>query len=278
MDLSSKELLNKLQNMGEYKFEELIADLWEKFGWNTKVTSGSHDRGVDVVAERKWPVYQKHLIQVKRYSSNNTVGSQDIQQYSSLKQQKNRVDSVIIVTTSDFSKPAKEVADNLNVKTMNKDRLVNIIEKLDFDKSLNDHLRDQNSINNVQKISSSIQRSEEKSSFTQYVEVNKSNIGNENYLVFYPELFGNYNVLMFCDSISDVNYQLAKKKIKKITYKDEDIRVLLENNNRIYIYEKTNYILDKAGIKTLINKFLEGVFSVSIQDVNLAHKEYSGKF
>jgi hypothetical protein len=140
MDLANEELLRKLQNIGEYKFEEFIADLWEEQGWNTSVTSGSNDNGVDIIAEKDIPFFQKQLIQAKRYSSDTKVGSPDIQQYSSLKHQIDDVDSVIVVTTGNFTSQAQDVAGNLNVKTIDGNELISIINKLEVDGVVSKHI------------------------------------------------------------------------------------------------------------------------------------------
>ena len=116
MNLSREELLSQLRQMDEYEFEELVADIWEQRGWETTVTTASNDRGIDVIAKRKNPFAQKYVIQAKRYKQGNTVGSPDIQQYSSLQQQESNVDSVIVVTTSSFTAEAKKIGNKLNVK------------------------------------------------------------------------------------------------------------------------------------------------------------------
>jgi hypothetical protein len=36
----------------EDAFEELIADLWEDMGYNTRVTASTNDDGADVIAEQ----------------------------------------------------------------------------------------------------------------------------------------------------------------------------------------------------------------------------------
>lgn len=131
MNLSREELLSQLRGMDEYKFEKLVADIWEQRGWETTVTTGSGDRGMDIIAKKNSPFKQKHVIQAKRYSEGNKVGSPDIQQYSSLQQQEPNVDSVIIVTTSSFSIQAKEIADDLNVKLINGQELSQIITNND---------------------------------------------------------------------------------------------------------------------------------------------------
>lgn len=114
-----KMTLSQLREMNEYDFEELVGEVWAERDWDTQVTRSSNDRGIDIVAEKQHPYFQKVLIQAKRYSKGNKVGSKEIQQYYSLKDQEDNVDQVLIITTSSFTKPAKRRAQDLNVKLIN---------------------------------------------------------------------------------------------------------------------------------------------------------------
>jgi restriction system protein len=116
-----------LQQMDPYEFEHFVADLWERMGWQTDVSTESADEGVDVIARKDVPYEQVTLIQAKRYGPNTTVGSPDIQQYASLKKQYDGVDKVAIVTTNEFTQQAQDLADRLNVKLINGDDLVELI-------------------------------------------------------------------------------------------------------------------------------------------------------
>jgi len=140
MSLNRNRVLNQLINLNEYEFEYLVADLWEKRGWNTKVTQGSNDRGIDIIAKNSNPFPQKHLIQAKRYARDNKIGSPDIQQYSSLQHQEENVDAVVIVTTTSFSSPAKETAEDLNVKLIDGSALYNMLVKTGAEKILEDYI------------------------------------------------------------------------------------------------------------------------------------------
>ncbi len=82
-----------------------------------------------ILSLKKAPFYQKHLIQAKRYSEDNKVGSPEVQQYSSLRQQQSDVDAVIIVSTSSFTSQAQQIADDLNVKLINGSDLLDLIKK-----------------------------------------------------------------------------------------------------------------------------------------------------
>lgn len=119
----------ELQEMDDQEFEHFIADLWQEMGWDTEVEQQSWDAGVDIRATKSNPFQQKQLIQAKRYSDNNSVGGPDIQQYASLKQQENNVDSVVVVTSSDVTKPGHERAEELNVKIVDVNDLIDIVKE-----------------------------------------------------------------------------------------------------------------------------------------------------
>jgi len=122
-DLSSGGIVRALQRIDEYEFERLVAGLWEEEGWKTRVTTGSNDKGVDVVALQELPYRQKHLIQAKRFADDTKVSGPEVQLYSSLRHQEENVDAVVIVTTSSFTSPAKSRARELNVKLVDGKRL-----------------------------------------------------------------------------------------------------------------------------------------------------------
>ncbi|WP_254523969.1 restriction endonuclease [Natrinema caseinilyticum] len=100
-------------------------------GWETTVSQASMDAGIDVIATKETPYPQKKIIQAKRYGENTTVGGPDIQQYASLKQQVEGADSVIVVTTSEFTSSAHKRARELNVKLVDGDRLMQLINEYD---------------------------------------------------------------------------------------------------------------------------------------------------
>jgi hypothetical protein len=139
MDLSREQLLSQLREIDEYDFEYLVADVWELRGWQTTVTTGSNDRGIDIIAKKSSPFNQKQLIQVKRYSAHNRIGSPDIQQYSSLRRQEDDVDAVVVVTSSSFTSQARQTADDLNVKLIEGNGLCEMILNLKSHEFLSDY-------------------------------------------------------------------------------------------------------------------------------------------
>jgi len=151
--LTDRELKNHLQEMGDYDFEHFVADLWEQRGWLTEVEQQSNDAGVDVRAVKNTPYRQKQLIQAKRYSDTTKVGGPDIQQYYGLKDQEQGVDSAIIVTTSSFTRSARQRANDLNVKLVDGDDLVSMINSQNAHSLVDEYIevRDRQSEINVER-------------------------------------------------------------------------------------------------------------------------------
>lgn len=123
-----EKLLSHLQKLDGQAFEELLGELWERRGWETEVTARSKDWGIDVIATRELPVPLTIVIQAKRYSSTRNVSSTEVQQYSSLRRQREGVDAVAIVTTAGFSDQARETAEALNVKVTDGAELCRLVE------------------------------------------------------------------------------------------------------------------------------------------------------
>jgi restriction system protein len=111
--------------MDPYKFEQFVADVWEKRGYNTEVRNGSGDRGIDVVAINS---ETKKLIQVKRYNPSNKVGSQEIREYATLYQQVDDADTVLIVTSGTFTDAGRRLAADLEVEAVNGSELFAIVD------------------------------------------------------------------------------------------------------------------------------------------------------
>lgn len=113
--------------MGDYEFEHLVADLWQTMGWETEVTDRSSDRGIDVVATKSYPYERKALLQAKRYGPDTSVGSPEVQQYDALRRQESKVDEVLVVTSGEFTRQARELAEELNVKLVDGERLAELL-------------------------------------------------------------------------------------------------------------------------------------------------------
>ncbi|MDQ0964361.1 restriction system protein [Streptomyces sp. B4I13] len=91
------------------EFEQAIADLCRRDGCrDVDVVGGAGDLGADVVA--RTPDGRLVVVQCKRYSDANRVGSQDVQRFGGTCYTVHGADVAVVVTTSDFTGPALEYA------------------------------------------------------------------------------------------------------------------------------------------------------------------------
>lgn len=121
-------------------FEHFVADPWDERGYETTVSTASVDRGVDITAVRHEPYHHEELIQAKRHSEGNTVGSPAIQQYTGLKHQEHGVDTVIVVTTSSFTEQARDLAHQLNVELIDGESLCTMVEAERAESLVSEHV------------------------------------------------------------------------------------------------------------------------------------------
>lgn len=121
----------QLRSLDPTDFERFIAEVWERRGWETELTTTSGDGGIDVIATKDQPVPEKRLIQAKCYGNGNNVGAPEVREYDSLNRTNPDADLTLIVTTSSFTKPAEQTASSLDVKLVDGPQLSQIIEDAD---------------------------------------------------------------------------------------------------------------------------------------------------
>ncbi|MFF1442246.1 restriction endonuclease [Streptomyces sp. NPDC058295] len=97
-----------------YEFEEAIAELCRRDGCTeVEVVGGAGDLGADVVA--RTPDGRVLVIQCKRYSDTNRVGSQDMQRFGGTCFPVHGAEVAAVVTTGDFTAPAVEYASRCGI-------------------------------------------------------------------------------------------------------------------------------------------------------------------
>lgn len=115
------DLLQKILDQSPKFFEHLVVDLMVKMGYggsfanSALITQYSHDGGIDGIIYEDKLGLDKIYIQAKRYNLDNTVGAPQIQQFSGVLDGKNATKGVFI-TTSSYSKEARNYVDNLHKK------------------------------------------------------------------------------------------------------------------------------------------------------------------
>jgi restriction system protein len=131
MTVASSDVLSTLRDLPPRHFEQFVADVWqERQGWDTEVMDAGRDRGIDVLG-RPPNGGPKTVVQCKRYAEENKITSSQVQQYAALRQQRTDVQGVTVVTSSSFTRAARELAEELDVKRINGDDLVKIVERYD---------------------------------------------------------------------------------------------------------------------------------------------------
>lgn len=111
------QLLQKIYEKDSYFFEHLVLDLLLKMGYgdptdkSAKVTSKSHDSGIDGVIPQDKLGLDKIYIQAKQYASNNPIDKPTLQAFSGALDEQNATKGVFI-TTSYFTKGAVNYAVN----------------------------------------------------------------------------------------------------------------------------------------------------------------------
>jgi restriction system protein len=116
------DILDTIISKSPYEFEHLVVKLLEKMGYGGQVkdagsvTQASNDGGIDGIIKEDVLGLGRIHIQAKRYSKDNTVGREEVQKFvgALAVAQSNKG---IFITTSSYSKGAREYANNLNGST-----------------------------------------------------------------------------------------------------------------------------------------------------------------
>ncbi|WAL93743.1 restriction endonuclease [Streptomyces sp. Je 1-369] len=99
-------------------FEQAVADLCARDACQeVEVVGGACDLGADVLAVA--PDGRRLVIQCKRYGEDNKVGSQDLQRFGGTCFTVHEADVAALVTTSDFTAPALEYAQQCGIVCVN---------------------------------------------------------------------------------------------------------------------------------------------------------------
>ncbi|MCF2434661.1 restriction endonuclease [Streptomyces thinghirensis] len=121
---SATEAVVDHERLSPDEFEQAIADLCVRDGCaEVEVVGGAGDLGADVVAVA--PDGRRVVIQCKRYDDENKVGSQDLQRFGGTCFTVHEADVAVVVTSSDFTAPAVEYAEQCGILCVNESRLRN---------------------------------------------------------------------------------------------------------------------------------------------------------
>ncbi|MFG2682209.1 restriction endonuclease [Streptomyces sp. NPDC048392] len=112
----------RYEELSPDEFEEAIAGLCRRDGCTeVEVVGGAGDLGADVLAVA--PDGRLVVIQCKRYSDDNKVGSQDLQRFGGTCFTVHEADVAVLVTSTDFTAPAVEYAERSGILCVDGERL-----------------------------------------------------------------------------------------------------------------------------------------------------------
>ena len=102
---------DKIYALSSREFEELIAELFRRQGYDVTLTQATRDGGSDIIATyTKGNIPYMVLIECKRYGHKNKVGVGLVRQLLGVQTDK-KANKAVLVTTSSFSKDAVEFAE-----------------------------------------------------------------------------------------------------------------------------------------------------------------------
>ncbi|WP_256815811.1 restriction endonuclease [Cytobacillus sp. Bac17] len=103
-----------MQKIDPRKFEELVAELFNRKGYDVSLTQRTRDGGKDIYAIKNDSIASTlFVIETKRYSKTNKVGVEIVRSLYGVKTAE-RANVGMIVTTSSFTKAAIDFASPLN--------------------------------------------------------------------------------------------------------------------------------------------------------------------
>lgn len=130
--LSDRELLLRLKKMHPTEFEEYIADLFLKLGYETQAVGGSHDRGIDVIAEKDGI---KHYIQCKKFITQKvTVG--EIRDFYGAVTDHLAEGKGYFITTNKFTLEAEKFVEDKPIELIDGQKLIEYIHLVKKEKDV----------------------------------------------------------------------------------------------------------------------------------------------
>ena len=113
-----------IEDADPYELENIVANMYKRLGYrNVEVTPPTRDFGADIIMKRK---KNKYVVQVKKYSMNNKVSTEDLQKLQGAKEYY-RANGMKIVTTGFCSSIALDYAYMHRMEIIDGDELINLM-------------------------------------------------------------------------------------------------------------------------------------------------------
>lgn len=116
--------ISQVDLLSGVEFENLLFELFKGLGFSVTLTKATGDYGADLLAKREGKLF---VIQAKCYSK--TVGAHAVQEILGAKKHYN-ADGAMVVSNNYFSKEAKIIALENDIKLLDRSDLTNLLEKV----------------------------------------------------------------------------------------------------------------------------------------------------
>lgn len=130
---SDRQILYNLRKLKPWEFEDYIASLYSKLGYNTERIGQPHDGGIDVIIEKD---SIKHFIQCKKFITRK-VGASDIRDFYGAISANLPNGNGIFITTNYFTTEAKKFAESNMIETIDGFALLKLIKLVNADNPAN---------------------------------------------------------------------------------------------------------------------------------------------
>lgn len=122
---SDRDKLTWLRGLSPKEFEDYVAELFNRLCYKTHAVGGPNDGGVDVIAEKDG---KKHYIQCKKYFKKREVRVGEVRDFYGALADKLANGKGYFITTSKFTLPAEQFADDKPVELVDGNRLLEYIK------------------------------------------------------------------------------------------------------------------------------------------------------
>ena len=119
--------LDEVLKLTPAQFEEGVADLLQRLGYRSvQRVGGSGDLGVDITCQDNEG--RSVVVQCKQYAGVR-IGSKDIQTFIGMQSVHHKADRGMFVTTSEFTRPARNLAERHGITLIDDKQLLNLIRQ-----------------------------------------------------------------------------------------------------------------------------------------------------
>lgn len=125
---ADQELLEKIRTLDAYSFKKYIAEIFQSFGYQTKVTPYNRDNGIDIIMRKN---NLQSYVQCKKHNI-STVGASAVKDFYEPIASRLNGGFAFIITINSFSEDARRFAKNPkytgNIMLIDGQRLIRLIQ------------------------------------------------------------------------------------------------------------------------------------------------------